>query len=247
MPKLNSKSTALTNNGYTFNGTSVDDLGATEYTIVTILVDVSGSLNGQERELERMVREVVKTLNVSPRKDNLLVRVVKFNEKDSEVHGFKLLSQININDYDNTISCSGSTCLYDAVINAITATDGYVKTLHQNDYFCNGLIFIITDGEDVGSSNQPSAVATGIANLRKTEMLESLNVILIGMTGNVSSTSLTDFQQQGGLSGYIEFGTVNHNSLGKLASFISKSITVVSQSLGSGSAPQIVQSKSLSF
>lgn len=248
MPRFdNQKSTALTNNGYSFNGTAVEDLGATEYTVVTVLVDVSGSLSGQERELERMVKEVIKTLNMSPRKDNLLVRVVKFNEQDQEVHGFKLLSQITLNDYDNTMNCSGSTNLYDATINSITATEGYVKTLHQNDYFCNGLIFIITDGEDVGSSNQPSAVMNSLSALRKTEMLESLNVILLGMTGNSSSSSLTDFQQKGGLTNYIEVGQVNHNTLGKLANFISRSITMVSQSLGSGTTPQIVQSKSLSF
>lgn len=248
MPRFdNQKSTALTNNGYSFNGTAVEDLGATEYTVVTILVDVSSSLSGQERELERMVKEVIKTLNMSPRKDNLLVRVVKFNEQDHEIHGFKLLSQINLNDYDNVLNCSGSTYLFDATINSITATEGYVKTLYQNDYFCNGLIFIITDGDDVGSSNQPTAVSASLTSIRKTEMLESLNVILVGMTGSTSSSGLTTFQQQGGLTNYIEIGQVNHNTLGKLANFISRSITMTSQSLGSGTAPSIVQSKSLSF
>mgnify|MGYP005855423873 FL=1 len=104
-----------------------------------------------ESNLVRSTREAVKACGYSPRANNLLVRVVDFNDIVQEAHGFKELRQIDAdNEYD--VRCGGGTALYDAVIDAVQATGAYAKVLFDNDFEVNAIIFVETDGEE-NSSN----------------------------------------------------------------------------------------------
>ena len=102
-----------TASNYNFSAVKLDELGATEYTLVTIVVDRSSSLHGFDRDLEKMIKEAVDSCQKSPRSENLLIRLVSFNQNENEEHGFKLLTTITLGDYDNLIKTSGSTLLFD--------------------------------------------------------------------------------------------------------------------------------------
>src|SRR5579862_6680071 len=116
MPKLlntNLEQHNLPTNPYGFSATRIEDLGASEYTLVTLVVDASGSTIPFRKEMESVIKEVVKSCKYSPRAANLLLRLIQFDQRLDEIHGFKLLSQCNENDYDNCLTLSGLTALYD--------------------------------------------------------------------------------------------------------------------------------------
>ena len=55
-----------------FSGASLDDLESSEYTIVTIAVDISSSVSGFRQQLEECLQTIVESCQRSPRSENLL-------------------------------------------------------------------------------------------------------------------------------------------------------------------------------
>lgn len=232
-----------TSSNYGFSAVKIDALGATEYTLVTVVVDTSSSLWGYDRDLEAMIKASVESCKKSPRSENLLVRLVSFNQDEKEEHGFKLLKTIQLSDYDNTIQTNGSTALFDATFHAIEATADYGKILEKQDFFTNAIVFVITDGDDNNSTFGPNQIKQQLDDVRRSEDLESIAVVLVGMSGeSYVQKYLDDFKNDADLDLYIDMGEVTPTKLAKLAGYLSKSISSTSQALGSGGP-----SKSLSF
>lgn len=246
MPKLNDENMENFGNvgTYGFSGTRLDDLSATEFSLVNLAVDVSGSVMHFSDELEKCVKEVVRACQLSPRADNLMIRLVKFSDHMEEVHGFKLLDKINLDDYNGVFHCGGGTALCDAVINTMDATTAYAKSLMNNDFQCNAITVVLTDGDDNMSKFGRQGVHDSLQKAVTSEALESLVSILVGVNVQNSTLSsyLNDFQKEAGFTQYVELNKADSKTLAKLAQFVSKSISAASQSLGSGGP-----SKSLSF
>lgn len=225
--------------GYT--GTRLADLtGATEYTLCTVVLDESGSTDGFKTEMEKCIKSIVKACRYSPRADNLMLRLVAFGTHYREVHGFKLLQSCSEQDYDNCYLPGGSTALYDASCDAIEATQDYAKQLSASDYLCNACVFVLTDGDDNASKFNANNVKDSLNKCVKSEALESLVSVLIGV--NVQNQSiaayLDNFHKQAGFTQYVELNDASEKTLAKLAAFVSKSISSQSQSLGSGGPSQ---------
>ncbi len=233
---------SLTGQHFGYSAADLDDLGATEYTLVTIVVDESGSTSPFAKEMEKCIKEVVKACKFSPRSDYLLIRLIAFNQNMREIHGFKQLIDCDPKDYDNIINPSGTTALFSTAKNAIEATNDYGKQLANNDFDANAIIFVITDGMDNESGSITSVeVGTALKDVIKEEALESVMTLLIGVgvgTYTDVSTYLDDFKNEAGLNQYIEIKNANEKTLAKLADFISKSVSSQSSSLGSGSMSQ---------
>lgn len=229
--------------GYKFSATKVNELGATEYTLATIAVDASSSVMGFATQLETALKTVFKACDKSPRRDNLMLRVTQFASTLKELHGFKLLGSINEKDYDNILQLGGSTALFDAVDESIQATATYGKQLTSQDFLCNSIIVVITDGEsnagniDSGDLAQDAAVIKkSLEKARRAENLESILLILVGVTNdNVTlNTYLQTVKDEAGFSQYISIGTATPGKIAKLAEFVSQSISSTSTALGSG-------------
>ena len=233
---------SLTGQHYGYSAADLDNLGATEYTLVTICVDESSSVSYYKNEIEACIQEVVRACKFSPRSDYLLIRIVSFNQDMREIHGFKQLIDCDPKDYINSISPSGMTSLFSTARNAIEATNNYGKQLFDNDFEANAIIFVITDGVDNASgSNSAQDVGNALKEIMKEEALDSIMSILIGVgTGDYSDVSdfLDDFKKESGMDQYVEIKDANDKTLAKLADFISKSVSSQSSSLGSGGASQ---------
>lgn len=248
MPRLNDptlETHALPTGNYGFSGQRIQDLGATEYTLCTLIVDDSGSVSPFAREIEKCLKEAVNACRLSPRADYLMVRVLSFDHALKEVHGFKLLSTIKLDDYDNMLRCGGSTALFDAADNGIMATSLYGKSLIDNDLSVNGIVIVITDGADNASTGTRNTVRDALAKAVTDETLESLVSILVGV--GIDPTSglnayLDAFNKEAGFSQYIALDKADSKTLAKLSDFVSRSVSAQSQSLGTGGP-----SKSLSF
>lgn len=229
---------------FKYSAVGIDKLGATEYTLATIVIDVSGSVGNFVAEMTKALKEIISSCKYSPRADFLMVRVVIFDQSIEEVHGFKLLPACNPSDYDNVLRVGGTTALYDAAATSIKATTDFGKQLKAKDYSSNGVVFVITDGCNNDGVRGVGAVKDSLEEATKSEMLESLVSILIAvnMTDALVADELNKFHKDAGFTQFVELKDASAKTLAKLAEFVSKSISSQSQALGTGGP-----SKSLNF
>lgn len=225
--------------GYKFSATKIKDLGAAEYTLATIVMDASSSVEGFAPQLEQALKTIFKACDKSPRRDNLMLRLTQFASSLTELHGFKLLSSITEKDYDNVLQLGGSTALFDAMDEALQATGTYGKQLTSQDFLVNGIVVVVTDGENNCSNiSDPTQVKKTLEAVRRSENLESLLLILVGVTGdNVSlNTYLQTVKDDAGCDQYVSIGNATPGRIAKLAEFVSQSISSTSSALSSGKA-----------
>jgi len=236
-----SMETLKTGSNYKFSAVKVDQLGATEYTLVTIAQDASGSVDSYAREMEKCLKTILDSCKKSPRAENLLLRLVTFNNTLNEVHGFKMLNTVSPKDYDSILAPAGGTALFDAVQSAIEATNDYGAVLSDQDFGVNAIVFVITDGDDNTSRATANSVKKAIAKVSKAEKLEQITVVLIGV-GDVNNVSayLQDFQQNAGITQFVDIGSASANKLAKLANFISRSISSTSKALANGTSSNLL-------
>lgn len=240
MPKFAADPTGQVPSTFGFSAVDISTLGSSEYTLVGIVTDCSGSVSSFAREEEAAIKEVVASCRRSPRVDSLMLRFTRFDQRLTENHGFKLLQDCNAADYDNSIPAGGSTALYDACVDGIDALARYGRDLQANDLGANGIVFVITDGDDNASKTTPGEVKKSVARALQSENLESLVTILIGVnvTDTYMAQKLKDFATAAGFTQFVNIGDANEKTLAKLAAFVSKSISSTSQAIGSGGPSQ---------
>jgi len=231
---------------FRFSAAKIDGLGATEYTLATIVVDGSGSVDPFWDDIKKVLKENVAACADprNPRADNLMLRVLVFDGHLSEVHGFKPVRDIDPTIYDQITQPGGCTALYDATYNGVQATTQYAASLVAQQYSCNGAIFVITDGADNASSITRKMVADALKAAKTGESMESLMPVLIGVNTDAGGLNsyLDSFVKEAGFQQYVALADARKEKLMKLGGFISQSISSQSKALGSGGA-----SKSLSF
>ena len=113
-------------NGFGFSAVRPETLGSTEYTLVTLVLDKTGSVASFADKLFEVKKTVVEACRKSPRAEFLLLRTLEFNSRVDEVHGFKPLSDIDPASYA-VPACGGMTALIDATYAAVSATNAYGK------------------------------------------------------------------------------------------------------------------------
>lgn len=228
---------------FTFSAIRIEDLGATEYTLVTIVCDVTGSVRNFADELLIMVKTVVKACKKNARAENLLLRYVLFNNNIMEVHGFLPVTSINEDDYEQ-LRPTATTALYDAVYSGIGATLKMAENLSAQDFDVNGCVYIITDGDDNASTSTPSMIKDQNNKALNKEEIDSLTTVVIGITDENAPDKtyfvgkLDAFCAEAGITQFINAGDATPETLAKLGQLISQSISSVSQTLGSGQASQ---------
>ena len=244
MPKLKDmEQTNLVGPGnYSFSAVRQENLGATEYTVVSLVLDVSGSVANYADELLKTQKAIVDACKKSPRADNLLLRIVHFNDNLEEIHGFKPLPDIDTNSYP-ALRPDGYTALVDAVDTSVQATIEYASDLAQNDFAVNAAVYIVTDGDDNSSKCTNKSVKDRIQQAVKSEDMESIIVVLVGITGGNAQLQayLDKFQSEVGITQYVDIGDATPQKLAKLVNFVSKSVSSQSSALGSGSASAPLQ------
>lgn len=234
----------LTASTYGFSACRIADLGASEYTLVTIAADASPSVGPFRADIERCIAAIVRACRQSPRADNLLLRVLAFNDTLHEIHGQKPLAACNLAAYDGCLPIGGGTALFDAAENGAIALADYGKQLTQGSFSVNGLLFVITDGEDNASRAKAVDVKAALDAARQSESLESLTSTLIGVNVNDPrmKSYLEAFQRDADFGRYVELERADADTLARLADFVGRSICAQSLALGTGRA-----SPSLSF
>ena len=230
---------------YKFSATKLTKLGAAEYTLATIVEDASGSVSGFAADLEQAIKTIYKAMDKSPHKDNLMLRLTQFNDNLKELHGFKLLGSIQESDYDNILSIGGMTALFDAVDESIQTTSTYGKQLTAQNFLVNAIIVVVTDGQNnSGNIYDPAQIKKALEEARKSENLESITLILVGVTNDDNNLDayLQQFVTEAGITQYVSIGKASPGKIAKLAAFVSQSISSTSSALGTGAPSQPINS-----
>lgn len=228
---------------FQFSAVRIEDLGASDYTLVTIICDISGSVIHFADDLLQCIKSIVSACQKSPRAENLLIRLLTFNSEIYEIHGFKNLSDIVVDDYEE-LKPDYMTALFDATYDGIGATLEYAKQLVDQDFDCNGAVYIITDGMDNRSSMTPASIKEKVEGAIIKEEIESIVTVLVALCDPNSSWSseiketLEKFQKEANLSQFMDIGEATPQKLAKLAGFVSESISSQSQALGTGAPSQ---------
>lgn len=226
---------------FTFSGARIENLGATEYTLVTIAVDETGTVSGFEKELRECLVAAVESCKRSPRSDNLLLRVITFSTRYpmgvNEIHGFKPLADIDTSLYPN-LNPGGGTPLCDACYSSVGAMNAYGKQLSDDDFGVNAIAFIITDGDENSSVATVKMVQDELKVAVSGEKVESMVSVLIGVNAQYYKAKLDTFKSDAGITQYIDAGDATKARLAKLAQFVSQSVSSQSQALGTGGPSQ---------
>ena len=235
------------NSSFSFSGIDPEDLvnPEDEYTLVSIAEDVSPSTSN----LRSLMAEGLKTVNLAckkdPRSDKLMIHSTRFGTSIDEIHGFKPVNDIDANSYKASPTIGGSTCLYDAIYNAISACGHYAEILDKSgDISSNAIVFILTDGMDNDSSVGPQTILTKLEEIRMKEILESIKIIILGFndpnSGYLSTvaTYLQKLVDDLKLDQYVDIGSMTPEKAAKVFGFVSQSISSQSQHLGTGGKSQ---------
>mgnify|MGYP000849612967 FL=1 len=238
---INTDTIVIPGSNFKFSAVRTEHLGASEYTLVNIGIDVTGSVDGFENDLRKCLIAMIESCKKSPRSENLLVRVFLFNTcfvgGIKELHGFKPLADIDTNAYGAFVT-GGATNLIDAVYSAVGSTNAYAKQLYDDDFMCNGINVVITDGADNDSTMTVGAIKREIKKGVTAEFIESDIILLVGINTAQYKSVLQAFQKDAGIDKYIDAGDVTPGKLAKLADFVSQSVSSQSQALGTGGPSQ---------
>ncbi len=233
---------------FTFSAVSPEDLGELGYTVATVVLDESGSLEYKKDLLVKLLKIVAEGLKKSSRAETILLRVITFNWVVREIHGFKPVTQIDLNEY-NQIKPDGRTALIDAMFSAVASTFEYAKKLEELDYDSNACIYVITDGMDNESKKPAREVSDQLERIKAGEEIESIVTALFGVNDPTCGWSqdvaqaLSALQSEVDFTEYIDAGDVDEKNIGKIGGIVSSSITSTSQALGTGGPSQQLPSK----
>lgn len=236
--------------GFSFSGVNVSSnkLGASEYTLVGISADRSGSVAPFVDEIEGCLRNSLQACQDSPRVDNLLVRLTSFGgagglKPVEQEHGYRLLSDCHLANYTKFLKAGGGTPLYDATVDMVDSLATYGKALQDQKYTANGLLVILTDGGESGMSTMTvRSCQEAFERAKKSEALESLLTILIGI--NIKEPAIAGylkaFEKDAGFDQYIEAPDASPKTFSRIAGFISKSVSSQSMAIGTGAKSQVI-------
>ncbi len=235
---------------FTFSAKKIEKLGAMQYTVVTIAVDVSGSVTGFADQLLECVKNIVEACRKNQRAEFMVIRLITFGSTIQEIHGFRELVDINIDDYDE-FDPTGMTLLFDGAYDAIGSVCEYAKMMSDKDYDVNGAVYIITDGDENPPSGHktiasPRMMKEKVEKAIQGEEIESLITVLVGLHDPMSAWAadvqnyLSTFQVDANFTKFIDVGDASPQNLAKLADWVSDSISSQSSQVGSNQPSQVL-------
>jgi uncharacterized protein YegL len=149
-------------------GASIDDLDATEATLVATVLDASGSMHYFAKSVIDEHNNAVEAVKKSKGSATILWSQWQFSDKAVPAHGYMKvedLQPMTSKDYRPT----GGTALYDATISCLTALTIYGQQLTDNGVPNRRILFILSDGDDNVSNSSIVDVKTAIESCRRKE------------------------------------------------------------------------------
>lgn len=220
------------------------ELESTEYTLTTLLMDISYSTKPFSAAMKSVLRDAVIGLQKSDHVDFILLRVVLVNRELHEIHGFIPVGSIDPDSYADFI-CEGATAILDGLGSSVEATLIYGENLTDDDYTVNGCVYAVTDGLDnVSRKHTTASLAAMIQAAKDTKKIGSILTVLVGVnsngidpdTGRRIGEVLEELQQNVGMDQYVDVKNATPKELARVGGHIVRSVSSQSQRIKSGGA-----------
>ncbi len=136
-------------------GMAMEDIVATDVTLITVLIDASSSIGyaGLEKSVRAGQNALLDAFAGSREAEEILVALWTFANEHQAVHSYVPVGDATRLNHRNYRS-AGMTVLYDAWCDALAANVAYAQQLRDSGTPCRSVIVAITDGEDTGSARQ---------------------------------------------------------------------------------------------
>jgi len=152
-------------------GVDANDLDTDIVTIACLVIDGSYSMKDNEQVVREAYDElIIKAMKESKQAKDMLVSARIFDETEKVLYGFKKVADIG--KIGSQYMAEGSaTMLYEAAVNAMTATRAYAKTLNDSGVLTKCVVAILSDGRNnCGKFMSPDPVKKVAQDCIKSEM-----------------------------------------------------------------------------
>jgi uncharacterized protein with von Willebrand factor type A (vWA) domain len=151
-------------------GVPLHKLACNEVTLAMNIIDASGSMAPYAADLMRAYNEdYLGAMAGSTAVDEILVSSIIFNDQVEMLHGYVNLPDAPLLD-SGRYQPGGSTALYDAVAQGISAMVAYAQHLRQRGVLVRCLLIVYSDGEDNVSKQKVTAVRQAAQDLLQHEI-----------------------------------------------------------------------------
>lgn len=151
-------------------GKALEDIVATDVTLITVLIDKSSSI--ADAGLEQAVRDgqnaLLDAFKGSKEKDSVLLAAWTFSHELDVLHSYLSADDATRLTRQN-YRANGSTRLYDAWCDALASNVAYAQRLRDGGTPCKSVVVVLTDGEDVGSTRKAADCAQLSRDVLKSE------------------------------------------------------------------------------
>jgi len=229
---------STTRSKFGFTHVPLDSLTGTQYVLVRLSYDTSGSTSGFTAQTLKLIRTVVEGLRLNPATlDTVLLSICEFNSSLSEVHGFVPVRSIDPAHYQEPVA-GGCTVLYDSMLSSWEALATLGKDMVQQDFDVALVNIHITDGIDVGSRYLPRNSADLKATLIRQEQYSTVTSVLLGINVEDAEVKrfLSDLKSTGAFDHYESVDDASPESISKLVGIIVSTSVSASQSFGQTNA-----------
>lgn len=164
-------------------GTSVDDVNSSEVTLVTILLDDSGSIayGNNEQVIRDGVNMILDALGATKSKDGILITCAYLNNKAPLYPYVPLANAVRLDA--RNFNANGGTPLYDRTVETFGLVLAKSQEFADAGVSCRSVTVVVTDGADAGSRRR----AQDVLPLTK-DLLRQETHIICGMGINDGST-----------------------------------------------------------
>lgn len=169
-------------------GKALEDLTATDVTLITVLIDASSSIG--DRGLEQAVRDgqnaLVDAFDGARERDSVLLALWTFASDMDVLHSYVPVDEATRLDARN-YHAGGATKLYDTWCDALAANVAYAQRLRDGGTPTRSVVVVVTDGEDVSSRRTASDCARLSKDLLASELF---TLAFVGVGGNVDFAAI---------------------------------------------------------
>ncbi len=143
---------------------NAEDIEAARITNFGVWVDASGSMKPFEDVMCECLERFKKALLDSKQADEIQVGVTRFSSQVIP-GGYQPVNKMN-----NNYSAGGRTLLYDCIVDGVARLLDYMNEQKANGTSTQGIITILSDGDDNGSHNRLRDAKEAIQNALKAEI-----------------------------------------------------------------------------
>ncbi len=138
-------------------GVGLDDLESEDVTLVSYVLDASGSMQPHAADLTAAFAAEIAAMSGARSAEQVLVSVTVFQDAPKLLFGYRKLADVPRLDGGAYVP-SGCTALFDAAHGALSHLEGYRKLLRDSGVRARAVVLVMTDGEDNASTRRPDEV-----------------------------------------------------------------------------------------